>query len=100
MTGDLNEQSQSSENIRLRSLIVNPVGIGKKSFPIDKFSGQASLSNTSITSLQPVRWIQKAGMIHKLVCFLQTLGFDCDLYPKASTYSQAFPFLPVTWLTN
>ena len=37
----------SSEDIGLRSLIVNPVGIGKKSFPSDKFSGQASPSNMS-----------------------------------------------------
>lgn len=39
--------SGSSEDIGLRSLIVNPVGIGKKSFPSDKFSGQASPSNMS-----------------------------------------------------
>jgi hypothetical protein len=74
----------SNKNLRLDSLIVDPIGIGKESSPSDKLSGQPSIGNIPITSLHPIGGIEEAGIINHLMSVSETLGFDSDFYPETS----------------
>jgi hypothetical protein len=76
--------SGSNKNLRLDGLIVDPIGVNKESFPSDKLSGQPSIGNIPITSLQPIGGIEEAGIINQSMSVSETLGFDSDFYPETS----------------
>ena len=46
-------------------MVVDPIGVGKESFPSDKLSSRPSIGNIPITGLQPIGEIEKAGIINQ-----------------------------------
>jgi hypothetical protein len=75
--------SSSNKDVGLNGWVVDPIIVGKESFPGDKLSGH-STDNTPITGLQPVGRIEEAGYVKQSMGILRNLGFDSDFNPEAS----------------